>query len=353
MNKFYDGSELLSRSKYNIFFSLGGRNIGKSTFWQRYIIRHYIKYKEKFGIIVKYKDDLSTFAPNYFSQDWMDKWYPDYEIMYRRGKYFIRNKSDKKDDEDMKSGWRECGYAIALNLNASLKSTTTYQDISNLLFEEFMPLEDRYIKSSRDPEKEPKLLQSVYQTIARGAKGKRTRKVRLILISNNYTLNNPYFTFFRILNMVTNNPNSIYQQFYTYDKGSLHYALEFSQLEPERTGIERDDDSVGVKFADYRNELKYMKNNNIKHLYFQLTFDNKKILSVAKFNDTIAVFESKRDENYNCYSCSTNKTKDMMGIRVFKNSNDYKVLVRMFEMNVVYYDKLESFIWLTNIIAYS
>lgn len=353
MSKFYDGSELLSRSKYNIFFSLGGRNIGKSTFWQRYIIRLFIKKHKKFGIIVKYKDDLSTFAANYFSQEWMDKWYPDYEIMYKRGKYYIRKKADKEDDEDMKSGWKLCGYAIALNLNASIKSTTTFHDIDTLLFEEFMPLEDRYIGSVKDPEKEPKLLQSIYQTVARGSKGEHTRKVRLICISNNYTMNNPYFTHFRILDMVTNNPNSIYQQFYTYDKMDLHYALEFSQLQPETTGIETDEESVGVKFSDFRNDLHIMKNKNIKKLYFQLTFDNKKILNCARFNDTIAVFDGgKVNEDVICYSCSKFKSRDMMGIKVFKSTDDYKVLVKLFEMNRIWYDKLETYIYLTNILAY-
>ena len=355
MSKFYDGSELLSRSKYNIFFSLGGRNIGKSTFWQRYIIRHYIKNKEKFGIIVKYKDDLSTFAANYFSTEWMDKWYPDYEIMYKRGKYYIRKKEVKKDPEDMKTGWQLCGYAIALNLNASLKSTTTFQDIDNLLFEEFMPLEDRYIGSAKDPEKEPKLLQSIYQTIARGNKGEHTRKVKLILISNNYSMNNPYFTHFNILDLVTSNPNSIYQQFYTYDKLDLHYALEFSQLQPETTGIETDEESVGVKFSDFRHNLRLSKTINIKKLYFQLTFDGKKVFNVGRFNDTIAVFEGKHiidDPNIICYSCSKYRDKVCMNMNVLKTSKDYKVLVKLFEMNKIWYDKLETFIWLTNILAY-
>ena len=346
MSKFYDGSELLSRSKYDIFFSLGGRNIGKSTFWQRYIMRHFIKYKEKFIIIVKYKDDLSTFAANYFSQDWMDKWYPDYDILYKRGKYYIKLKTDDK--------FEQCGYALALNMNASLKSTTTFQDASNVLFEEFMPLEDKYIGSAKDPEKEPKLLTSVYQTIARGNKGEHTRKVRLICISNNYSMNNPYFTYFGILNMVTSNPNSIYQQFYTYDKGNLHYALEFSQLQPEMTGIEADEEATGVKFSDYRNELKYSKDRPKKPI-IQLTFDNKYFINIARYNDSIICYYDKKvidPNNIVCYTCSKFKNKDMLGMKLLKNNDLYKIIVTLFERNDIYYDKLETFIHLTNILAW-
>ena len=359
---FYDGSELLSRSKYDIFFSLGGRNIGKSTFWQRFVLRHFIKYGEKFGIIVKYKDDFSTFCANYFSQEWMDKMFKrkgadssDYEIDFKRGKYFIRKKSDKLSEDDMKSGWVQCGYAIALNMNATLKSTTTFQDIDNLLFEEFMPLEDRYIGSVKDPEKEPKLLQSIYQTIARGNKGEHTRRVRLICISNNYTMNNPYFTRFNILNMVTSNPNSIYQQFYTYDKGDLHYALEFSQLEPEKTGIEADEEDTGVKFSDFRNELHITKDKP-KRPFIQLTFDGKYILNVCNYNESIVVYKGDKiidPINIPVYSCSKFKSKEAFGMKVFKSHTLYKEIVTLFELNNMYYDKLESFIQLTNILAWT
>lgn len=354
MNKFYDGSELLSRSKYKIFFSLGGRNIGKSTFWQRFIIRHFIKDNEKFIIIVKYKDDLSMFAANYFSQKWMNDFYPDYEIMFKRGKYYIRLKSVKTDEEDMKTGWKLCGYALALNMNASIKSTTTFQDATNILFEEFMPLEDKYIGSKKDPLKEPRLLTSVYQTIARGEKGKHTRKVRLICISNNYTMNNPYFTYYGILNMVTSNPNSIYQRFYTFDKGDLHYALEFSQMKPETTGIEVDDEATGVNFSDFRNELHYSKDKPNK-VFLQLTFDSKYIINVAQYNTSYICYKGDKiydNKNCVCFSCSKFKNKETYGIKYFKDLPFYRTFVKEFEKNNLYYDKLETYINLTNILAF-
>ena len=349
MSKFYDGSELLSHSQYKIFFSLGGRNIGKSTFWQRFVIRHFIKYNEMFGIIVKYKDDLNTFGANYFSQEWMDKWYPDYEIKFKQGKYYIREKE--------KENWNLCGYCIALSMNASLKSTTTFQDIDNLLFEEFMPLEDRYLGSNKDPEKEPKLLTSVYQTIARGEKNKRTRKVRLICISNNYTMNNPYFTYFNILEMVSNNPNSIYQQFYTYDKGDLHYCLEFSQLQPEMTGIEAEEQATGVKFADFRNELHYIKNPTInnKNVVLQLTFDGKYIINIALYNKSMIAYKGDKflnQDNTICVSCSNIKNKECWGMKIFKNTESYKILTETFEKNKLHYDSLQTYIQLTNILAW-
>ena len=351
MSKFYDGSELLSRSNYNIFFSLGGRNIGKSTFWQRYIIRHWLKKHEKFGIIVKYATSLDTFAKNYFSQTWMDQWYPDYEIRYKKEQYWIK----LKDLEDEEKNWEQCGYAIALNKNADIKSTTIYHDIQNLLFEEFMPLEDRYIGSAKDPEKEPKLLTSVYQTIARGTKGEHTRPVKLILISNNYTMNNPYFTYFHILPMITANPNSIYQQFYTYDDETLHYALEFSQMEPEMTGIEGDDSAAGVRFCDFRNDLNIIKDQPPKKIGFQVMFDENYVINIAQYNNTLCCWKDKDNKIYPdvcSYSCGKFKRYDIMSVEALKREEIYKTLIYLFNCNLLYYDKLETFIHLTNILAY-
>ena len=347
MSKFYDGSELLSHSNYDIFFSLGGRFIGKSTFFQRYGIRHFIKYGEKFGIIVKYQDDFKTFAKNYYSEEWMNQWYPDYEILFKMDTYYIK----KKNEEE----WRLCGYAIALNKNAAVKSTTTYHDVINLIFEEFIPLEDRYIGNASDPEKEPKLLTSIYQTIARGQKGKHTRRVRLFCISNNYTMNNPYFTRFGILNMVTNNPNSVYQRFYKYDKKNLHYVLEFSQIDPGSVGIEADEEDSGKLFIDFRNELKLVnKTQKLKNPDIVLTFDNKYIIGISRYNESLATYQIKKfdAENIPAFSCSNIRKADISHIKALKGTRTYQQIERLFNTNSMYYDKLESYIHLTNILAY-
>ena len=355
MSKFYDGSELLSRSKYKIFFSLGGRNIGKSTDFQKRAIRGFIKKRRKFGIIVKFQDDVEDFAANYFSDKWMNTWYPDFEIMFKGGKcrtYYMRKKSDKTNKDDKKSGWKECGYAFILNKSSTYKSTTKYQDVSFLLYEEFMPLNNRYIKKAKEPELEAKLLIELYQTIARGDKNKHTRKVTLICISNNYTLNNQYFTHFHILNMITKNPNSVYQRFYTYDDDKLHYALEFSQIQPELTGIETDEEALGIQFKDFRNQLKLTKDRP-KKIIMQLTFNNEYIINIASYNDSLICYEGDKDVICDlCYTCSPFKFKDRLGIKIFKGSDKYRILCKMFERNDLYYDKLETFINLTNILAF-
>lgn len=352
-NGFYCKDGLMSyASKYDILICMGGRFIGKSTEWQRFIISEFISKGKKFGIVKATEAALKEFAPDYWSKEWMEKWFPNYELMYKQKRYFIRKKDEGQSD---KEGWEEAGYSFFLS-RTSKKSTTTGQDIDYLLFEEFTNQEGVYLGNSKDNLKEPELLISLYQTLARGQKGKSTRHLKLIMLSNLYSINNPYFQKFDILNMITSNPNSIYQRFYKYDKGKLHYVLEFPQLKPKEEIIAADELDEGIKFQDYRNELKFTTDKP-KKLYLQLTFDNKYIINISKYNDSIICFKDKNnkivdDDDTMCFTCSKFKTADAMGINVFKNNALYKTIKTLFEKNKIYYDKLETFIQLTNILAY-
>ena len=168
-------------------------------------------------------------------------------------------------------------------------------------------------------------------------------------------MNNPYFTYFNILNMVTSNKNSVYQQFYTYDKGDLHYALEFSQLEPEMTGIEGDDSAAGVQFADFRNDLHYINGNKPKEPEVQVMFDESYVINIARYNNSLCCWKDAKNKIYPnicSYSCGKYKRYDIMSMNALKKEEFYKQLTYLFQTNMLYYDKLETFIHLTNILAY-
>lgn len=356
--KLYDGKLFYCKdgamarfSKYNIGMIMGGRYIGKSTDWQRYFFKEMIK-GNKIGVVKNTDRALSLWAKKYWSTSWVDEWFPEWQLKYKSGKYFIRK---KKEDQADNENWRECGYGFDLNHTMDTKSITEGQDIKWLLFEEFTNRKGKYNGNAENRLEEPEALMELYQSLARGEKGKATRDLKLVMISNLYSLNNPYFQYFNALNMIMNSKNSIYQRFYTYDKGKLHYFIEFPQLKPIEDIMAADEKDEGIKFQDFRNELRIVKKPNIKNLYFQLTFDGERILNVGRFNDTIAIFEGKKvvgDDDIICYSCSKYRDKDMMGINVLKTSQDYKVLVRLFEMNKIWYDSLETYIWLTNILTY-
>lgn len=351
-NIFYCKDGAMSRfSKYNIGMIMGGRFIGKSTDWQIFFMKIMIR-GVKIGVVKPTDRALSLWAKKYWSPSWMNEWFPRYEFKYKAGKFFIRK---KRPDQENNEGWKECGYGYDLNHTMDTKSITEGQDIKWLLFEEFTNRAGKYLGNAENRLEEPEALMELYQSLARGKKGKNTRDLKLVMISNLYHLDNPYFIYFNALSMVTNSKNSIFQRFYTYDKGKLKYFIEFPQLKPIESIMAADEKDEGIKFQDFRNELKYSKDKPNKPL-IQVTFDGKNIINIARYNETLICYRVKKiidPINIPVYSCSQYKVKNVFSMKILKSQSFYDTLFKLFERNELYYDKLETFIQMTNILAWT
>ena len=204
--KYYNANELLSRH-HTINMICGDRFGGKSTCIQRYAIKRAIKFIKgndkggQFAVLVRYDKDKKLLCETYFDNT-MLMWYSDYELKYTRGQFLLKRK-----DEEL---WKVVGYAFALN-EATKRKSTSYPFITTMILEEFMNLEDKYIKSKSNAELEVELLISLYSTIARG-NGKQVRDdVKVFLISNNFYINNPYFKYFGLIEKIVKNP---FKRFY-------------------------------------------------------------------------------------------------------------------------------------------
>lgn len=337
-------------SKYNIGMIMGGRYIGKSTDWQRFFIKEMI-HGNKVGVVKATDRALAMWAKKYWSKSWMDEWFPEWELKYKSGKFFLRK---KRDGQELNEGWKEVGYGFDLNHTMDTKSITEGQDLKWLLFEEFTNRKGKYNGNADNRLEEPEALMELYQSLARGQKGKATRDLKLVMISNLYSLNNPYFQYFKSIDMIMKNPNSIYQRFYTYDKGKLHYFIEFPQLRPVEEVMAADEKDEGIKFQDFRNELKYT-NDRPNKVFLQLTYDGEYIINIAVYNKSIICFKGKKiidSDECVAYSCSKYKGKDVFGIKMLKKTDWYDVIVSLYEQNNIYYDSLETFMNLTNILAF-
>ena len=355
---YYNGQQLDSYKDYNLRFCLGGRNIGKSTYWQIRFMAQAIrkKNKRKFLMIVRTKEQLDVTCAEYYTQAWMDDFFPQLELKYKvskgTGRWWVRKKNEYDND---KQGWELVGYSTALRGQWAKKSTVLFHDADNIFMEEFMNTDNEYLGSQKDPDKEPRLLVSLVQTIARSNKDGRVRPVKVTLISNLYSMDNPYFRYFHILENVLGNSNSIYQRFYKIQMGDLKYVIEFSQLQPEKTGMEANENDLGVMFQDFRNELHIVEKVNNKKVAFQMTIDDDKYLNVSRLNKSWIVWDGKGKKlggNVPCYSANTMKKFDTYNIKYFKTTMEYTNLKTLFNMNNLYYDSLQTYIHLTNILAY-
>lgn len=172
---------------YNKLFNVivGNRGGGKSYGAKRWCIDNFIKRKEQFGYIRRYKDEADEPIVQFFED--IKHEYPDYEFKTTKKYLYIRLKpTDEKQkwtDEDI------AGYVLILS-TASNKKSISYPRITTLVFDEFI-LEkglQNYLPN------EPQKLLNLYETIARP--GTDHPRVRLFMLANAITITNPYFLYF-------------------------------------------------------------------------------------------------------------------------------------------------------------
>ena len=162
---------------------VGNRGGGKSYGSKKKAVENFIKKKEQFGYIRRYKDDLKKPLEQFYKD--IAQEFPEHECKVEGEKVYIRIKADPKQK------WTEqdlAGYGFSLS-TANNKKSMSFPDISMLIFDEFLLEEgnQRYL-----PNEVEKLL-NLYETIARPGSGH--RRVTLWLLGNAISITNPYFLY--------------------------------------------------------------------------------------------------------------------------------------------------------------
>ena len=173
---------------HNVLFNVivGNRGGGKSYGAKKRAIDNFIKKKEQFGYIRRYKDDLKKPMEQFFTDIVWE--YPDYEFKVSGDKFYIRLKSE------IKSKWKEsdvAGYGFVLS-TASNKKSISYPDITMLIFDEFLIEKGNQKYLANEPEK----LLNLYETVARPGTGH--PRVILFMLANAISITNPYFLYWNL-----------------------------------------------------------------------------------------------------------------------------------------------------------
>ena len=330
---------------YTINMICGTRNAGKTTGVQKYCVKRAINYYNQnksgsqFAIIVRYDNNTSTLCKTYFDNT-MEQFYPDYEMTYSKKQFYLKHKKQNRKIV--------VGYPFALNKASEYKSTS-YPHINTILFEEFLNIKNKHICNKEHPELEVELLISIWSTIARGAGKKIRDDVKCLLVANCYYLNNPYFRYFKFLDDIVKNP---FNRFYV--KGNKPKALLEITHQNLELNFTRDGMASGTNFVDMQNELKIINKPVVNDILFQLSLDNKEYINVARYNDGIIVFSNKNKirNNVMVFSCSEIKKKGIYNIKTFKALTQYKMLLEQFNNNWLYYDSIQTYIYLYDILAF-
>lgn len=184
MSIYYDGTKLLSLmdidgNKPEIYICTTNRSGGKTIYFSRLLINRFIKKKDKFCLIYRFKYELDDIS-NKFFKDIQGLFFADYTMESKplaRGIFhelFLNGVS--------------CGYAVALNSSDTLKKYSHFfSDVSHMMMDEFQSETNHYCNM------EVEKLISLHTSIARG-NGSMSRYVPVYLIGNPVSLLNPYYS---------------------------------------------------------------------------------------------------------------------------------------------------------------
>lgn len=164
---------------------LGNRGGGKSFGFKELAIDNFIKRREQFGYIRRYKEDLKQPMIQFFKD--IEYKYPDWEFKTDSKYFYMRIRPE--DPENVK--WTDddiCGYGFVLS-TANNKKSISYPNVTLLGFDEFLidKGNQHYLQN------EPIALLNLYETVARPGTGH--KKVIMFMLANAITVTNPYFLF--------------------------------------------------------------------------------------------------------------------------------------------------------------
>ena len=169
----YDVGQTLT---YNCLFNfiIGSRGCGKSYALKKRAIKQYLDKGYQFVYLRRYQEELDATAETYFDDVILNKEFPDVQIEYRGGAYYINDQL--------------FGYAMALTKAKSYKSIA-FPLVHLIIFEEFL-IEDngynRYLKN------EVKTFLGFYMSIDR------YRGCIVFFLANATTMVNPYTLYFNL-----------------------------------------------------------------------------------------------------------------------------------------------------------
>lgn len=193
MATYYDGTKLLSLKDCNgnvpeIYICTTNRTGGKTTYFNRLVVKRFLEGKGKFAVLYRFKYELKDCADAFF-KDIGSLFFQEYNMRSepRRNGTFHEFFLYKKKDTDTKNAGISCGYAIPINSADQIKKIShQFSDVNRIIFDEFQSENFNYCYD------EVNKFISIHTSIARG-QGKQSRYVPVFMLSNFVTLLNPYY----------------------------------------------------------------------------------------------------------------------------------------------------------------
>lgn len=262
---FYDGAKLLSlhdlnNEKPEVYISTSNRSAGKTTYFNRLCVNRFIKNKEKFCLVYRFKYELDSISKKFF-KDIQELFFENYEMTNEsrcKGVY-----------HELFLNGISCGYAVALNCADQIKKYShLLSDTKRMLFDEFQSETNNYC--SMEIEK----LISIHTSIARGG-GKQVRYVPIYMISNQVSVLNPYYTILGIGSRLQNKTKYLKGNGWVFEN-SFNKTASKAQVE---SGFNKAFSSS--KYVAYASQNVYLNDN---YSFIENVSGKNRYLSTIRYN---------------------------------------------------------------------
>lgn len=270
---YYDGTKLLSLSDKNgmkpeIYVSTSNRSAGKTTYFNRLAVNAFLKRGEKFGLIYRFKYELSDIAEKFF-KDINVLFFPEHTMSAEKkagGIYY-----------DLFIDDVHCGYAFALNSADQIKKYShLFSDVQRLLFDEFQSETNNYC-----PDEIRKFI-SLHMSVARG-QNKQVRYVPVYMISNTVTLINPYYVEWGISSRIKSDTKYLKGDGFVLEQGFNESASKANKESAFNRAF------ASNRYLDYASQNVYLNDNTA---FIEKPIGIGKYLATIKYNNyTFAIRE--------------------------------------------------------------
>ena len=245
MNKYYDGTKLLSMLDINgykpeIYMCTTNRTGGKTTYFGRLCINRFLDKNEKFGLIYRYNYELDGIV---------DKFYKDLGSLFFPGYTMTSKRRAKGTFQELFLNEKSCGYALSLNNADQIKKYShLFSDIRRMIFDEFQSETNHYCDN------ETKKFISIHTSIARG-QGEQVRYVPVYMLSNPVSIINPYYVEMGISGRLKDDTKFLRGDGFVLEQG----YIESASIEQKKSGFNRAFSKN--TYTAYSSECVYLNDN--------------------------------------------------------------------------------------------
>lgn len=325
---------------YNALFNfiVGNRGGGKSYGAKKRCIDNFIKRKEQFGYIRRYKEDLKKPMQQFFDDIMWE--YPDYEFKIDGDKFLIRLKPADEHEKWTKEDI--AGYGFELS-TANNKKSISYPNVTTLVFDEFLLDRgfQRYIPN------EVQAFLNLYETVARP--GTQHPRVVAFFLANAISITNPYFLYFNLKMPSEIDKNNKYIWKHP-KKPILVEDVRNEKFIDKKKNTEFGSIIEGTEYADYSIENKFLldddsfieKKSPIARYYFTFVYSNKKFGVWVDFTAGKMWVSEDIDPSFILKFALTLKdhSPNTLLLKNKSTSNRFKVFIDSYKEGNVYFENM-------------